>query len=113
MNKVYLSGMIANTPELRMENDETAHLVLVLCVRHRNRGGEIRKEYYRVSAWNNIARWAVENLIRGQIVGIQGYLTQHQVQATGMTTTVTEIAAEEFLPMHTPNATEAATIPAA
>lgn len=100
MNKAFLSGRIVGNPELRMEGNDSAYLSLLLNVRHRTRGGEMHQEIYHVNAWNNAARWGAENLSRGQIVAVQGYLTQRQIQTAGITATATEVTAEEFLPMH-------------
>lgn len=100
MNKVFISGMIMGNPELRMEQGENAHLVLNLSVRHKTKDGEIRKEIYRVSAWHNTAKWGAENLAGGQIVAVQGYLTQRSIRADGVTAVATEIAVEEFFPMN-------------
>lgn len=99
MNKVFISGKIADQPELRTESGEVPHLVLNLSVRHRTRAGEARSEIYRVSAWHNAAKWGAENLNKGQIIGVQGYLTQRPIHADRMTAVVTEIAVDEFLPM--------------
>lgn len=99
MNKIFMSGMIAGAPVLRMEKGDTAHLTLMISVRHRTQSGEMKKELYRVNAWNTMARWGADNLVKGQIVALQGYLTQRQVQAGGMSAIVTEITAEEFMPM--------------
>ena len=50
MNKVFLTGMIAETPTLRMESGEVPHLTMGLSVRHKTRSGEVRSELYRISA---------------------------------------------------------------
>lgn len=99
MNKVYISGMITEKSELRMEPGDIPHLILHLSVRHKIRSGELRSEVYRVNAWRNMARWGVDNLHRGQIIGVQGYLTQRPVRMDNVTAVATEIAADEFLPM--------------
>lgn len=99
MNKVFISGMIVEKPTLRMEQGEIPHLILGLSVRHKVQNGEFRKETYRVSAWHNTAKWGAENLNKGQIIGVQGYLTQRQIHADAVTAVATEIAVDEFLPM--------------
>jgi len=93
MNKVFISGKITQQPVLRMEGGEIPHLMLEVSVGHKKRNGEIRSENYRVSAWNRVAEWGVANLRRGQVIAIQGYLSQ-----TSGETVVTEVTAEEFLP---------------
>lgn len=108
MNKVFISGMIIENPALRMEPGEIPHLILNLSVRHRARNGELRKEVYRVSAWHSAAAWGAENLNKGQIVGIQGYLTQRSIRADGVASVATEIAVDEFLPMRQAPQEEAA-----
>ena len=95
MNKVFISGMIAYDPIFRKENGDISHFILALGVRHKTRSGETKRENYRVSAWNGTADWAKDNLIAGQIVAVQGYLTQHTSRDGAI---ITEIAAEEFIP---------------
>ena len=99
MNKVFLTGMIANAPTLRMETGEVPHLIFSLSVRHKTRSGELRNEYYRISAWNNSARWGSVHLTRGQVVCVQGYLSQRKIQKEQETLFIPEVVAEEFLPM--------------
>lgn len=100
MNKVFISGMIAGKPELKMEPGEIPHLVLRLSIRHKLKSGEVRSELYRVSAWHNTARWGAENLDKGQVIGVQGYLTQRPIRADNVTAVATEIAVDEFLQLH-------------
>ena len=97
MNKVFISGLICESPVFRMETGEIPHLILSLSVRHKTSAGKLQKEIYRVNAWHNVARWANENLKRGQIIGLQGYLTQRKVNIGNIAATETEIAVEEFL----------------
>lgn len=99
MNKVFLSGRITAIDSLLSENNEVPHLVLYLSVRHRTRAGELREETYRVSAWNQAARWGSRNLIRGLPIALQGYLAQRQGKLGDAYGVFTEIAAEEFLPL--------------
>ena len=100
MNRVFLSGIVMSAPVLRMEPGEIPHLTFALSVRHRTRAGEFRSETYRVSAWYNAARWGAEHLARGQVIGVQGYLTQRKIARDGSPAFATEIVAEEFLFAH-------------
>ena len=100
MNNVFLSGMVTSVPVLRMESGEIPHLTFGLSVRHRTRAGEFRSETYRVSAWYSAARWGAEHLARGQVIGVQGYLTQRKISRDGSPAFATEIVAEEFLFAH-------------
>ena len=99
MNKVFISGMITEKPELRIEPGEIPHLILHLSVRHKVKRGELRSEVYRVSAWRNTAKWGAENLSKGQVIGVQGYLTQRSVRMDNVTAAVTEVAVDEFVSM--------------
>ena len=100
MNRVFLSGMVTSAPVLRMEPGEIPHLTFALSVRHRTRAGEFRSETYRMSAWYSAARWGAEHLTRGQVIGVQGYLTQRKIARDGGPAFATEIVAEEFLFAH-------------
>lgn len=93
MNKVYISGKVVQQPLLMMEG-ETPHLVMTVRVAHRKRNGERRSEDYRVNAWNRVAQWGKEKLEQGQIIALQGYLTQNASKNHA-----TEITVEEFLPL--------------
>lgn len=97
MNKVYISGKIVQQPLLQMES-EIPHLVMSVRVAHKKRNGERRSEDYRVNAWNRIAKWGKENLKHGQIIALQGYLTQN-----ASNNHATEITVEEFLPLRLEN----------
>lgn len=97
MNKVFISGLINEAPVFRKEQGDIPHLILSLCVRHKTSAGKMQKETYRVSAWHNAALWGAEHLKQGQIVGLQGYITQRKVNAGNIMATETEIAVDEFL----------------
>lgn len=112
MNKAFLSGMIMDTSALRMEADEVPHLTFGLSVRHRTRAGELRSEIYSINAWRNVAKWGSEKLSRGQIVCIQGYLTQRKLTGEGEPAFVTEVTIEEFLPARGAQMNEAGAEPA-
>lgn len=96
MNRLYIDGMIASEPVFKMEPVEVPHLTFRLSVRHKTRSGEMRSEFYRVSAWHKTAIWAQDKLQRGQIISVAGYLTQRTVQRAEETLRYTEIIAEQF-----------------
>ncbi len=102
MNKLYISGYIQDTPQLRQEQGNIPHFVFNLSVQHRTQTGELRRESYRVSAWHKAALWGAANLAKGQLVAIQGYLAQHQLVAGNISATTVEIAVDEFLPLRQP-----------
>lgn len=94
MNKVFVSGIIAGEPALRSSENGMAHLIFPLSVRHRTMNGMMRQEIYTINAWNNPAIWGKENLRVGNLITVQGYLTQHS-RENGVL--MTEVTAEEFL----------------
>lgn len=97
MNKVFISGLINEAPVFRVEPGDIPHLILSLCVRHKTSAGKLQKEIYRISAWYNTARWGFEHLKQGQIIGVQGYLTQRKSNVHTTMVIETEIAVDEFL----------------
>ena len=111
MNRLYIDGMIASEPVFEMEPGEVPHLTFRLSVRHKTRSGEMRSEFYRVSAWHKTALWAQARLRRGQLVSVAGYLTQRTVQRAEETLRCAEIVAERFQllkPLGNPSADGAA-----
>ena len=102
MNNLFISGKVVEQPALRLEGGDAPHLTFTLRVAHRTRAGERRAEDYRVNAWNRIAQWGVENLARGQLVAVHGYLTQSASRGNAV-----EITATEFMPMEIPKASAA------
>ena len=97
MNQVFLSGVIAGKPYLSQSEGGAAHLLFPLSVRHRTAKGVVKQELYTVNAWNNVALWGARRLEQGQLVAMQGYLTQH-MRENG--TLSVEVTADEFLPAH-------------
>lgn len=99
MNKVFLSGVITETPSRFFQGDAVKHVSFPLCMRHKTKRGEVKRELYTIHAWNGIAEWAQAFLKQGQRVMIQGYLTQHNImQADGGMYVAAEVTAEEFFP---------------
>ena len=113
MNKLYISGYIQDTPQLRQEQGNIPHFVFNLSVQHRTQTGELRRESYRVSAWHKAALWGAANLAKGQLVAIQGYLAQHQLVAGNISATTVEIAVAEFFPMRQPTPVDPGNAPGA
>ena len=95
MNQVFLSGIIAEGPRLIQSEGGAAHLQFLLRVRHRTAKGVVKHELYAVNAWNNVALWGAKRLEKGQLVAMQGYLTQH-MRENGVLSV--EVTADEFLP---------------
>lgn len=97
MNKIYLTGTVADPPCAYAAGDVPKHTVFPLCVTHRTKQGVIKREHYTIRAWNGVAEWARAHLKQGQRVMVQGYLTQrHAAQADGTAQIAVEVTAEEF-----------------
>ena len=94
MNQVFISGIIADRPRLTQPENGAAHLMFALSMRHRTAKGVVKQELYTVNAWNRVALWGAEQLAQGQLVALQGYLTQHARESGVL---AVEITAEEFL----------------
>ena len=98
MNKVFLSGVIANDPSYTSSENGIERLTFQLCIKHRTVSGIIHKEYYTINAWNDTAKWAKRNLSKGSFIGLQGYLTQKTIKTSdGTSVVITSVAVDEFI----------------
>ena len=107
MNQVFVAGIIADRPRLVQPETGAARLTFALNVRHRTAKGVVKQELYTVNAWNNVALWGAKQLAQGQLVALQGYLTQH-TRDNGVLSV--EITAEEFLPAYKAGRTTATNV---
>lgn len=97
MNKVFLSGVILDTPSANTHENIPKRTSFLLYVRHRTRQGLVKYEKYPIRAWNGVAEWACANLRQGQQVMVQGYLTQRYITpAEGRGYVGVEVTADEF-----------------
>jgi len=101
MNKVYLSGIVAEQPIRIGSPENPVHAAFRLNVSHRNSKGEWRRELYGVNSWNAAAQWALANLQQGQSVALVGYLTQRVIPVGEKRFTCVEVTSQEFLPLQT------------
>ena len=76
MNHVELSGLIAEPVVAHKVNEQIVHAEFQLQTRHKNRAGEWQKERYTIHCWNRLADWANENMHQGDLVAVDGRLTQ-------------------------------------
>ncbi len=97
MNKVYLSGIVAEAPTCHTRDGSPEHMSFPLCVTHWTKQGVIKREQYPVHAWNGVATWVREHMRQGQRVLVQGYLTQRNITSPeGGNAALNEVTAEEF-----------------
>lgn len=93
MNKVFLSGIVAEEPKLKPSDGTFKHADLVISIRHKTVDGSTKKELYPIHCWNGLAEWTMQNIARGQLVTVEGYLTRR----TGVEVTAREIVAGEMM----------------
>ncbi|NLB37665.1 MAG: single-stranded DNA-binding protein [Clostridiales bacterium] len=98
MNKVYLSGIIVESPLYTAQEGRVPHLAFPLQVSHRSKAG-VKHEAYRVSAWNGTAQWGAGNLKKGQRIALQGYLVQRGAAIGNIPLVAVEVAVDEFFVM--------------
>lgn len=99
MNKVYLSGIVSDNPRQLGGEGQAPHTVFPLCVRHMTSAGVVKKELYRINAWNRTAEFCRERLAKGMKIAVEGYLTQRVFQAGDVPNVSVEVAADElFIP---------------
>lgn len=87
MNQVYLEGSVANAPRMLDQEGAAPRLIFSLMTTHRSKAG-VKKEYYPIRAWNQLARLGAQRLTPGARVVVEGYLTQ-QVGPEGVQVQVT------------------------
>ena len=63
MNELFLSGTILTLVKTPTTGD-TSHVVCQLRHSHRNRQQQVIHETYTVHAWNRLADWAAQTLMR-------------------------------------------------
>lgn len=115
MNQVYLSGIVVEAPLLSTAGENTPHARLSLSVAHRKADGEVKREWYRVCLWKQLAVWAAQNVRCGQRIAVQGYLTQRISSMGGLPQV--EVTATEVLfrkppePRELPDTSQAVPVP--
>ena len=99
MNKVYLSGIVSDDPRQVSGAGQAPHTVFSLCVRHKTSANAVKRELYRINAWNANAEFSSERLAKGMKIAVEGYLTQRVFYAGGIPIVSVEVAVDElFLP---------------
>ena len=99
MNKVYLSGIVADAPIQIGAPENPTHAIFRLAVSHKDSKGEWRRELYKINSWNTAAQWVLDNLKQGQRVALVGYLTQRTVKSGESTSIAVEVTSQEFMPL--------------
>ena len=99
MNKVILTGNLANDPESRTTASGVAQCSFRLAVQRRfaNASGVREADFLPVVCWRNTAEYASKYLIKGRRVAIEGSIQTRSYDAQdGTKRYVTEIIAENL-----------------
>ena len=99
MNKVILTGNLANDPESRTTASGVAQCSFRLAVQRRfaNASGVREADFLPVVCWRNTAEYASKYLIKGRRVAIEGSIHTRSYDAQdGTKRYVTEIIAENL-----------------
>ena len=76
MNRVYLSGVVAERPTVNRTAEKPLHAEFGLQFKHKSADGKWKKECYTIHCWNRLAEWAEKFLDKGKLVSIEGRLIQ-------------------------------------
>lgn len=87
MNRVYLSGVVAEKPTVNRVEEKPLHAEFVLQLKHKSADGKWKKERYTIHCWNRLAEWAEKFLEKGKLVSVEGRL----IQRSGVTVAAREI----------------------
>lgn len=99
MNRIVLSGQVAGNPKLFTTNAGVTHASFPLSVAHRTGKGIVKHVLFPIHCWQKTAVWIEANIVSGQQVYLEGYLSQ-SMQGNGFNG---EITATLVLPVLTPN----------
>lgn len=82
MNEVYVSGRIVKLQRCSMFCD-VEHFRFLLQVTYRDPMNQVAVENFVVDAWNEVAKWAEQNLHTGDDVVVKGAITHMRVADKG------------------------------
>lgn len=97
VNKVFLSGVVDGRVEEIGREGMAKRVVFDLRVEHKTRAGVVKRESYRINAWNKCAEYCLQNLATGMRVALQGRLSQRILYVGDRPVTLTEVALNEVL----------------
>lgn len=87
MNKVYISGLVAEQPTIHLDNEQPVHVEFQLQIRYKRTEGQWKTEQYTIHCWNRLAQWSAQHLNQGNLVSVEGRL----IQRSGVTVAAREI----------------------
>ena len=87
MNRVYLSGVVAEKPTVNRVEEKPLHAEFVLQLKRKSVDGKWKKDRYTIHCWNRLAEWAEKFLEKGKLVSVEGRL----IQRSGVTVAAREI----------------------
>ena len=87
MNRIYLSGVVAEKVTVNRVAEKPLHAEFVLQLKYKSIDGKWKKERYTIHCWNRLAEWTEKYLDKGKLVSIEGCL----IQRSGVTVAAREI----------------------
>lgn len=82
MNKLTIIGNLTSDPELRSTTDGKSVCNFSVAVNRRKKPGkEQETDFFRVSAWNNLADSCAKYLSKGKKVAVEGSVSVHAYKA--------------------------------
>ena len=112
LNKVMLIGNIGRDPEVKTldgsnGSQKVATFTLATGEKYKDRNGELREntEWHNIVAWRNLAEICEKYVRKGDLLYIEGKITNRSWEKDGQTHYITEIVAEvvELFPKNQSN----------
>lgn len=103
VNKITLLGNLARDVELKYTPSGKAVAVMTVCTNRGVKKGDQWEDvasFHRVTAWGKIAEFVAKSLAKGDKVYCDGRLDYHDYEKNGVKVYVTDIIAENVIPMN-------------
>lgn len=103
VNKITLLGNLARDVELKYTPSGKAVAVMTVCTNRGVKKGDQWEEvasFHRVTAWGKIAEFVGKSLSKGDKVYCDGRIDYHDYEKNGVKVYVTDIIAENVIPMN-------------
>lgn len=102
INEIKLLGNLARDIELKYTPNGQAVATLVICTNRSIKKGDQWEDvpsFHRVTAWGKTAEWIAKQLQKGDKVYCDGRLDYHNYEKNGQKIYVTDIVADNVIPM--------------
>ncbi len=98
INKVILTGRIANDLELKYTSSNIPFVKITLAVNrtYQNQSGEREADFIYCTAWRNQAENLCKFMRKGSLIGLEGRLQVNQYQQDGQNRYSTDVVADQI-----------------